>query len=125
MVLACASVALVLILFLQKQQQNQSNLKPLTVAPQIHPFDFGDEPINSAELVTVSCSVIKGDLPVEIAWLHDNKSVSDDVNVVKISKKVSTLTIESVQAHHSGTYTCLVRNSAGSAAHSAELQVNG
>lgn len=62
---------------------------------------------------------------MEITWLHNNKRVNDDVSVVKISKKVSTLTIESVQAQHSGTYTCMARNSAGYTSHSAELQVNG
>lgn len=109
-----------------QQQQNQSNHKHFfTIPPQIHPFDFGDEPINSGELVTVSCSVNKGDLPVEITWLYNKKSVGYDVKLVKISKKVSTLTIECVQAQHSGVYTCTARNSAEFTSSFAKLLVNG
>lgn len=42
--------------------------------PQITPFDFGDEPLNTGELTGVSCIVSKGDLPIEIYWtLNSNQ----------------------------------------------------
>lgn len=98
-----------------------------SVPPQILPFDFGEESVNSGDLASVSCSVHKGDLPINITWLHNNRSVNlvDGVLVSKAGKKVSTITIDSVQYYHSGTYTCLAVNNAGHAEFSAELRVNG
>lgn len=99
----------------------------IVVAPQILPFDIGDEPVNSGELVSLTCSVTKGDLPVKITWLHDNRSVETDqgVSVTKVNKKVSTLSVDSVEASHAGIYTCSAKNAAGSAMHSTVLNVNG
>lgn len=97
------------------------------MAPQILPFDFGQEPINSGELTSLTCSVNKGDLPAEIIWTHNNKSVRADegINIMKMSRKISMLSIESVQAEHAGEYRCIVKNPAGIAIHSAYLHVNG
>lgn len=91
------------------------------------PFDFGEDPINSDELTSLTCSVNKGDLPLEIFWTHNNKTVSENegITVMQMNKKISTLSIDSVNAEHAGTYTCVAKNSAGSASHSAELKVNG
>lgn len=98
----------------------------LAVPPQITPFEFGDESVNSGELVSVTCSVHKGDLPIEISWFHDNRSLvdGDGVTILK-SRKVNTLSVESVSFESAGEYRCVARNNAGSAAHSAILNVNG
>ncbi|KAF7271145.1 hypothetical protein GWI33_015951 [Rhynchophorus ferrugineus] len=100
-------------------------LSPL-VPPQISPFDFGDEPINSGDYASVQCSVHKGDLPINIAWLHNNISIGyvDGVQVTKVGRKASSITIDAVTETHSGTYTCLVENSAGKASYLTELLVN-
>lgn len=45
--------------------------------------------------------------------------------VTKVSKKVSTITIDSVQENHSGQYTCIAENKAGSSQYTAVLNVNG
>lgn len=94
--------------------------------PQISAFDFGEEAVNSGELVSVTCSVHKGDLPIEIVWYHMGKPISDGQGVVMMkSKKVNTLTIESVHSESAGEYTCIAKNKAGVASHSAVLNVNG
>lgn len=97
------------------------------VPPQIHPFSFGDEAINSGDLVTVSCAVSKGDFPIKIEWSLSGRSINSVEGIVTSStnKRVSQLTIESAQAHHSGEYLCLAENSAGVARQSAYLNVNG
>lgn len=75
----------------------------------------------------MSCTVFKGDLPINITWTHNNKTINygDGILISKNGKKVSSLTIESVGEEHSGTYTCVAQNRAGQISYSAELHVNG
>ncbi|XP_050305197.1 cell adhesion molecule Dscam2 isoform X20 [Anthonomus grandis grandis] len=97
------------------------------VAPQILHFDFGEESANSGDSASLSCSVIKGDLPINITWQLNNKPInSGEYGIVtsRVSKKVSTLTIDNVEAHHGGNYECVAENAAGKASYSAELLVN-
>ncbi|VEN53579.1 unnamed protein product [Callosobruchus maculatus] len=94
--------------------------------PQIAPFSFGEEPINSGDSTSVMCSIHKGDLPINISWLHNNVSIGylPGVMTSKAGKKVSTVTIDSVTEEHMGTYTCIAENKAGTASYSAVLNVN-
>ncbi|XP_066145700.1 cell adhesion molecule Dscam1 isoform X45 [Euwallacea fornicatus] len=96
------------------------------VPPQITPFDFGEDTINSGDSASVTCSVHKGDLPINISWLHNNISIGykEDVLISKAGKKVSTVTIDSVNEGHSGMYECVAENKAGKASYSAMLNVN-
>ncbi|XP_023314212.1 hemicentin-2-like [Trichogramma pretiosum] len=97
------------------------------VAPQIVPFSFSDRPANSGESMSATCSVSTGDFPLAITWYFDGQklteSLLDDV-VVSTSKRRSLLEIESVGAHHAGSYKCSVENDAGTATHTAVLIVN-
>lgn len=97
------------------------------MSPQISPFDFDENVVNSNELVSLTCSIKEGDLPLKITWMHNNRTVEDDfgISVVRVNKKISTLSIDSVQADHAGEYTCQAKNKAGIARHSAYLKVNG
>lgn len=97
-----------------------------SVLPQIHPFTFGDEEIKSGETVSIQCTVLKGDSPLNITWLLNGHPVSNDdgVTIIKM-KRFSTLNIDSVQDVHSGNYTCLVENPAGSDYFSTNLNVHG
>lgn len=97
------------------------------MAPELLPFSFGDESVNSGEVASLMCTVHKGDFPVKIIWLHNNKTVDQNHGILisRTGKKVSTLTIESVDAFHSGIYTCIAKNKAGSTSFSTELLVNG
>lgn len=99
----------------------------IIVAPQIMPFDFGNEPVNDQEMVVVICTVSKGDLPLNIEWYFDGKPLKSNVNGVLLTnaKRTSQLTIESVSHHNQGNYTCAVKNQAGTTNHTSELYVNG
>lgn len=99
----------------------------ISVLPQIAPFDFGNEAINFGDSTSLACSVHKGDLPITFSWLHNNVSVRyrNGVGVSNIGSKNSMLTIDSVTDEHSGFYTCVAQNEAGTARYSAELNVNG
>lgn len=97
------------------------------VLPQILPFDFGEESINSGDMTSISCSISKGDLPLNISW-HFNDQLLKNQNgiaITKVNKRLSALSIESVQAEHAGRYTCTARNDAGTDSYSAYLNVNG
>lgn len=99
-----------------------------TVAPQIIPFDFGDEPANTGDTVGVQCLVNKGDLPMDIRWvLNTSPIVSGEMGIAitKLNQRTSSISIGSVEAMHRGTLKCIASNRAGVAEHSIELQVNG
>lgn len=97
------------------------------VAPTILPFEFGDEQFNMGDTISIACSVIKGDLPVNITWLLNNRSVDnyDGIVVNNVNKKLSTLSIDYVTADHVGEFTCKASNKAGADSFSAHLKVNG
>lgn len=98
------------------------------VAPQILPFAFGDEPASWGELVSITCSVTKGDQPIEITWTFNGTPIDSrdsDVVVASTNRKNSVLTIESVAARHAGDYTCTASNRVGATTYTAHLAVNG
>lgn len=100
----------------------------LLVLPQILPFSFGDEPINTDDVTAVQCMVLKGDLPISVKWFLNNYPITtadDSISIVKTSTRISQLSIESVQAKHRGVYKCLAENKAGVISYSTELNVNG
>jgi len=92
------------------------------------PFDIGDEPANWGDTITVTCTVLKGDHPIQIEWAHNGEPISrdhPDISIVSTSKRVSLLTIDAVTARHAGEYTCTASNVAGGTSYSASLAVNG
>lgn len=99
----------------------------LPVPPQILPFGFGDEVIDSGNMATVQCAVTKGDYPIKFSWSHNGKTIelTSGISITKTNKRISTLSIESVDAHHRGNYTCIAKNFAGTVSYSAELNING
>ena len=105
----------------------------LSVLPQIVPFNFGTEQIYLDESITATCSIIKGDLPLNVWWtltnsfsnIEYNLTSNDGVMITSYSKKVSLLTIESVKARHMGNYTCYAQNKAGLTQYNANLLING
>lgn len=98
------------------------------MAPQIVPFSFGEGPVNADELASLSCAISKGDFPLELIWNFNGVPIPPertDIAISDNSKRVKHLTIEAVAAKHSGEYTCVASNSAGSTSHSTILNVNG
>lgn len=96
------------------------------VPPKIVPFHFGEEPSNFGESTSIQCSVIAGDLPIDIIWLLNGQPLFDDsVSTGKLNKRLGYLNIESVSGHHAGEYTCVASNLAGSAEQNDRLVVNG
>lgn len=97
------------------------------VAPQISPFDFGEESVHSGTYIQVYCIVKEGDLPIAIEWMLNRKPLKDysEISVISGGKRSSSLSIESVQYEHAGNYTCKTKNRAGETEFTAQLLVNG
>lgn len=101
----------------------------IKVIPQLLPFSFGDEPLNTDDVAAVQCMALKGDLAgLKITWYFNDApitSISSGIHVVMTSPRISQLTIEAVTASHRGHYRCVAENKAGRSEYTAELRVNG
>lgn len=99
----------------------------LTVPPQIVSFDFGETAVNSGDMASVICTVHKGDFPIEVTWTLNGRNLEqvEGVSILRTNKRISQLSIDSVDAAHAGEYVCKATNEAGFVEHSAYLRVNG
>lgn len=97
------------------------------VPPHIVPFEFTENPVNSGETASVQCTAVKGDTPIQIRWFLNGDDVSNILGITtgKIGKRVSSLTVDNVDATNAGSYSCMASNLAGSANYTAVLSVNG
>lgn len=95
--------------------------------PQIMPFNFGEESANAGDFITAQCAVTKGDSPIIITWRFNNSEIisSDGIMISMRGRRISDMTIEAVRAEHSGAYTCVASNAAGSVNLTSYLHVNG
>ncbi|XP_055593969.1 cell adhesion molecule Dscam2 isoform X18 [Uranotaenia lowii] len=93
--------------------------------PTIMPFEFGDDSYDTSSTVSVQCVITKGDIPIDIGWLFNDRMIdsNDGIVVSRTGHKMSTLYIESIQSGHAGNYTCRASNAAGSVEHSSALKV--
>lgn len=92
------------------------------------PFTFGDTPAYPGDSNAVQCMVTKGDLPLSIVWSMNGKSLRNGENgitIVQMSARLSSLSIDSIDAHHRGLFACLASNAAGSTNFTTELLING
>lgn len=98
----------------------------MPVEPQILPFAFPEE-VEAEQLVQVSCAVSKGDDPITLQWYKDGLPLVPSANFMinNVASKLSLLLLSSVDAEHSGIYTCLAFNPVGTAEASATLKVKG
>lgn len=105
---------------------NQSKIVLLLVLPRITPFNAGDDAVFTGDFFTVTCAVSHGDLPMEISWLHNDHEITDDMGIsFASSRRINTLTIESVADYNAGNYTCQAKNAAGVDKYTIDLVVNG
>lgn len=81
------------------------------VPPQILPFEFGEEPANAGDTATLTCSVSKGDQPVNISWIFNGQELTkfNNLGVVlsSINKKTAIMSIDSF--HHVGFLSQLIK----------------
>lgn len=99
----------------------------MSVAPKILPFNFGGEAYTLGMSAQTQCIVSEGDTPIDIRWTISSsmRTSMAGITITKIGSKSSILLIDSVEASHSGNYTCTATNSAGSLNYTAQLTVVG
>lgn len=95
--------------------------------PVIVPFSLGDKPAHMDQFLSITCAISDGDLPLNIFFTYNNQPITPDMDVTvsKLGKRTSVLTIDSVNGHHAGSYTCHGKNDAGGTSYSTELKVIG
>ncbi len=88
---------------------------------------FGKETMDEGEFAQVICIVSKGDEPLHLSWSLHGAAISSEpsISTNQLGSRTSMLTIQSVGYRHSGLYTCVASNKAGSVSKSAQLKVNG
>ncbi|XP_075224355.1 Down syndrome cell adhesion molecule 1 isoform X5 [Lycorma delicatula] len=96
------------------------------VPPKLAPFSFGEEILEAGESASVQCSVSAGDLPIQISWYFNNDTINPVSGILTsvIGKRISVLSIESIDHSHAGNYTCVGKNRAGNSSFTATLNVN-
>lgn len=101
------------------------DLSLYTVLPVIAPFDF-DGPMLAGESVQLNCYVTKADRPLIIQWHFNGSDVNNfGISTSMFNDRTNILAIDAVGPEHSGVYTCIATNKAGSSKYSAILLVNG
>lgn len=124
----CGNHYVNLFFFFNSTTPNIARSHLIAVPPKITPFTFGDEVLNAGDPVSVQCTITGGDLPVTVSWLLNGRPIEPsflDIFLEKRGHRMNNLMIDSVTAKHSGNYTCVANNLAGSVQHSAALIVNG
>jgi hypothetical protein len=78
-------------------------------------------------MVSVSCILGEGDLPVQIKWEFNDQLLEsgESIMINSLGHRVSYLMIESVEGRHAGNYTCLAKNRAGQEQLTSHLEVIG
>lgn len=99
------------------------------VPPQVEPFAFAKS-LHRGQRYNIMCTVVRGDLPVDINWFKDGRPLSasdaaSHVQIKQLDPYSSTLTFGSLQLAHRGVYTCEATNEAGKANQSSALVIHG
>lgn len=83
--------------------------------------------VNAGERLALQCAVVKGGLPLTVAWLKDGEPISGPggISVKIINDFTASLTVEALAGHHSGAYTCRASNPGGRAQASVQVIVQG
>ena len=103
-----------------------------SVGPKISPFAHASVSTTAGllklgERLTLTCAIVKGDLPLIISWTLDGRPVVSSpgtgpvaavpssqqqlaIKAVQIDPYTSLLSIDSLRPVHSGNYTCNVRH---------------
>lgn len=91
--------------------------------------------LNAGERLALQCAVVKGGLPLTVAWSKDgqivaatnnnNNGPTSATNVRLVNEFTASLTVESLTGQHAGLYTCRAANEGGRAEASVHVVVQG
>ncbi|GFR15724.1 down syndrome cell adhesion molecule [Trichonephila clavata] len=93
-------------------------------APRIQPFLFSKN-VTFGQTIKTFCSAV-GKEPLSFQWHKDGLPIYNSQNVKIVNHDdYSVLSLTSVDYNSPGNYTCIVKNTEGSATYSAELVIHG
>lgn len=74
----------------------------------------------------ISCQILEGDLPVSFRWERNGKQVLGTGNEVirRLDEYSTSLVVEHINSEHSGNYSCIASNVAGTEKFTVPLTVN-
>lgn len=76
--------------------------------------------------MSIHCTVVLGDLPINISWLKDGKPIQPGFGLtIRDFESESTLLIRSASLEHNGNYTCIAKNPAATVSRTAVVIVDG
>ncbi|RWS27171.1 neural cell adhesion molecule L1-like protein [Leptotrombidium deliense] len=101
------------------------------VRPEIEAFSFSST-LQQGQRYNTLCSVIKGDPPVMIEWHKNGRPItkaSNDpqfagINIAHVNEYSLSLSFDSLRPEHSGNYSCMANNVAGTVAHNATMVIH-
>ncbi|XP_073979424.1 cell adhesion molecule Dscam2-like isoform X3 [Rhodnius prolixus] len=91
--------------------------------PEIQEFHFPSN-LQEGHRAHVSCTVISGDLPIQMTWLKDGRPVPREPDLQEQHHQfVSNLLFGNLAGRHSGRYTCIASNAAAQTNFTSNLVV--
>lgn len=101
------------------------------VQPKILPIPALTNLLREGMRAAISCQILEGDLPVAFRWEKNGQPVTSSpyapsgIITRRMDEYSASLVIEQVTSLHSGNYTCIASNVAGSERYTIPLTVNG
>ncbi|XP_030081813.1 Down syndrome cell adhesion molecule-like protein Dscam2 isoform X1 [Drosophila hydei] len=110
----------------QGHSARRSGEVTVIVPPRLSPFQTSILQLNMGDRASLTCSVVKGDLPLTINWRKDGRPIdpTQHMSVKQVDQYNSILVIDNLGSDHTGNYSCVVRNSAAEVENSQALLVN-
>lgn len=108
-----------------------SNYFLFTVQPKILPIQPLTNLLREGMRAAISCQILEGDLPIAFRWEKNGQPVTSSpyapsgILTRRMDEYSSSLIIEHITSLHSGNYTCIASNVAGSERFTVPLTVNG
>ncbi|XP_030749790.1 Down syndrome cell adhesion molecule-like protein Dscam2 isoform X2 [Sitophilus oryzae] len=115
----------------QNRQRNSARRDvevQIIVPPKILPINPMTDLFREGMRAAVSCQIMEGDLPIHFRWERNGEAVVNNAALGTVIRRIdefsSSLIIDQVSSKHTGNYTCIASNVAGSEKYIVPLTVN-
>ncbi|CAB4064419.1 DSCAM [Lepeophtheirus salmonis] len=94
------------------------------VAPVVESFTFPKN-LTQGKRLRAICTIIEGDLPLDVSWSKDGSPLIDvpNVRITRIDEYTSLLAISKLESLHTGNYSCMAENAVAKHSTSSYLTI--